>query len=323
MSSNALILGITGQDGAYLSNVLLKKGYTVSGLSRHTGTKECWRLDELGIRSDVELIEGDIQDASLIEETIKQLKPQEIYNLAAQSVSANVSFENPTETEETNLGGVEHILESIQKHSPDSRLFQASSSEMYGESTSATQSEKTPLSPINPYGESKAEAHMLVAKYRNNGLYTCSGILFNHESPLRGEKYVSRKITDGVARIKLGLADSITLGNLDAKRDWGFAGDYVEAMWLMLQQDTPQDFVISTGQTHSLREMLAIAFDHIEVDEWEAYIQQDERFMRASELPQLCGDSSKAHSILNWEPRVSFEDMVRMMVDADITRLQQ
>ncbi len=293
-------------------------------MARSTAAEDCWRLAELGIQDAVELLDGSIEDAALVESTVKRMQAQEIYNLAAQSVSANVSWQHPLETVHTNLYGTMYILESMRKHSSASRLFQASSSEMFGESKNAMQNEETPFSPRNPYATSKLAAHWLVKNYRReHGLAACSGILFNHESPLRGLKYVSRKISDGVARIHLKLEDSIILGNLDATRDWGFAGDYVEAMWRMLQCDNPDDFIIATGKTHTVRDILTAAFAHIGREDWAPYVRQDERYMRTAELPPLCGDSGKAQSILGWQPQVSFEAMVAMMVDADIKRLQR
>lgn len=324
MTKSAFITGITGQDGAYLSKLLLEKGYDVHGLARHADKSHCWRLCALEIEDEVQIVEGDITNQNMMETVIQDLQPDEIYNLAAQSVSADVSWEKPELTKETNTNGPTYILHAIQQYCAHTRFFQASSSEIYGKAAKATQSEKTAFHPNNPYAKSKLETHELVHTYReHHGIFACSGILFNHESPLRGMQYVTRKITDGVARIHCKLADSITLGNLDAKRDWGFAGDYVDAMWRMLQQDTPDDFVIATGTLHSIRDMLHIAFAHIGIEQWETYIQQDERFMRPSDLPPLCGDATKAKETLDWKPTVSFEQMVTMMVDADINCLQQ
>jgi GDPmannose 4,6-dehydratase len=324
MSNKAFITGVTGQDGAYLSQFLLNKGYDVYGLVRRLSTPNYWRLEELGIKDKVSIVEGDMTDAHSINSLVKNIRPLEVYNLAAQSF-VGTSWQQPSLTTEVNALGTLNILNAVKNFCPESKFYQASTSEMYGNSHTANfQDEMTPLHPRSPYAISKLAAHWFTINYRESyGMYSCSGILFNHESPLRGIEFVTRKITDGIAKIKLGLSDHIALGNLDAKRDWGFAGDYVEAMWLMLQQNEPDDFVISTGITHSVRDFLDAAFAAIGIADWSPYVRQDPRYMRPAELHELCGKSDKAQNKLGWSPRVTFSELVRMMVDADLRRLEQ
>jgi len=322
MKKRAFITGITGQDGAYLAQLLIKKGYEVYGLARRLSTPNYWRLEELGIKSDVCIVEGDIIDSYSLNTIVKSIRPLEIYNLAAQSFVAT-SWQQPVLTTEVNAIGTLNILNSIRLYSPESRFFQASTSEMYGNNhTDNKQDEATSFHPSSPYAISKLAAHWFTINHRESyGMYACSGILFNHESPLRGIEFVTRKITDGVARIKSGLLDYIELGNLEAKRDWGFAGDYVEAMWLMLQQEHPDDFVLCSGVNHSIGDFLDAAFQEIGIKNWTPYVKQDTRFMRPTELHKLCGKSYKAKKILGWEPTVNFKDLVAMMVEADLHRL--
>ena len=323
MAVKAFITGVTGQDGAYLSKLLLDKGYEVYGLVRRLSTPNYWRMEELGIKNDIRIVEGDMNDGFSMSSLIKSIQPLEVYNLAAQSF-VGTSWQQPVLTMETNAIGTLHLLNATKLYSPEARFYQASTSEMYGNShIDNSQDESTPLHPRSPYAISKLAAHGLTVNYRESyRMFACSGILFNHESPLRGIEFVTRKITDGVARIKLGLADNLALGNLDAKRDWGFAGDYVEAMWLMLQQDTPDDFVISTGVNHSVRDFLDVAFSEVGISDWSSYVTQDPRFMRPAELHELCGKNDKATKVLGWKPKVQFEELVKMMVAADLMRLE-
>lgn len=318
----ALITGITGQDGAYLSRLLLEKGYEVYGMVRRLSTPNTWRLEELGVRDDVCVVEGDMSDSHSLNALVRSIRPLEVYNLAAQSF-VGTSWQQPVLTMEANALGTLHLLNAVKHISPETRFYQASTSEMYGNSSIGNmQDETTPLHPCSPYAISKLAAHWLTINYRESyGLFACSGILFNHESPLRGIEFVTRKITDGVARIKLGLADHISLGNLEARRDWGFAGDYVEAMWLMLRQEKPDDFVISTGSNRSVRDFLSAAFREAGIADWTPYVKQDQRFMRPAEVHELLGRSDKAKRVLGWEPKVNFEELVKMMVEADLRRL--
>ncbi|MBU0766688.1 GDP-mannose 4,6-dehydratase [Patescibacteria group bacterium] len=324
MTKKAFITGVTGQDGAYLSQLLLEKGYEVYGLARRSSTPNYWRLEELGILDQVHIMEGDMNDAHSLGALIKSVKPLEVYNLAAQSF-VGASWQQPMLTTEVNTLGTLHLLNAVKLYCPETRFYQASTSEMYGNSHfDSPQDELTPLHPKSPYAISKLAAHWFTVNYRESfGLFACSGILFNHESPLRGIEFVTRKITDGVARIKFGLNDHIALGNLDAKRDWGFAGDYVKAMWLMLQQDNADDYVISTGVNHSVRDFLDTAFAAVGISNWEPYVRQDSKFMRPSELNELFGKSSKAQEKLGWKPKVSFEELVKMMVEADLKRIEK
>lgn len=322
MKRTAFVTGMTGQDGPYLAKLLLEKGYQVYGLVKRYSNPNLGNLKWLGIENDIELVTGDITDDSSINNLIRSIRPNEFYNLAAQSF-VGVSWELNKLTTEVNAVGPLNILNAIKMHSSTTRFYQASTSEMYGNSDGNKQTESTPFHPRSPYGVAKLYGHWITVNYRESyGLYACSGILFNHESPIRGREFVTRKITDGVARIKLGLADSITLGNLDAKRDWGFAGDYVEAMYLMLQQMDPSDYVIATGEQHSIRELLDVAFYHVGIPSWEQHVTTDPRYKRPAELHSLCGDSTRARKLLDWQPKTTFEQMIRDMVDADLIRLQ-
>lgn len=315
---SALITGITGQDGSYLAELLLSKGYKVYGMVRRSSVEKFDRIEH--IRSQIELIQGDLLDQYSLISALKQAKPREVYNLAAQSF-VPTSWAQPVLTAEFTAIGVTRMLESIRLVDPTIRFYQASSSEMYGQVRETPQTELTPFYPRSPYGVAKAYGHYITVNYRESyDLFAVSGILFNHESPRRGLEFVTRKVTDGVARIKLGLATELRMGNLDARRDWGFAGDYVEAMWLMLQQESADDYVIATGETHTVKKLVEIAFEHAGL-EWEKYVKLDAAFLRPAEVDLLVGDPSKAMKKLGWKPKVSFEQMTRMMVDADIERL--
>jgi GDPmannose 4,6-dehydratase len=316
----ALITGITGQDGSYLAEFLLSKGYKVYGMVRRSSVEKFERINHL--IGQVELVQGDLLDQFSLTTVLKEAKPQEVYNLAAQSF-VPTSWVQPVLTAEFTAIGVTRLLESIRYVDPSIKMYQASSSEMYGKVRETPQSELTPFYPRSPYGVAKAYGHYITVNYRESyNLFACSGILFNHESPRRGLEFVTHKVTDAVARIKLGIANELRLGNLDAKRDWGFAGDYVKAMWLMLQQTEPDDYVIATGKTYSVRELVEVAFGHVDLD-WQKYVKLDQAFLRPAEVDLLVGDSSKAKRILKWEPTVSFEEMIKMMVDADVARLSQ
>jgi GDPmannose 4,6-dehydratase len=322
MKRTAIVTGMTGQDGPYLAKFLLEQDYHVYGLVKRYSNPNLDNLAWLGIDQDVELVTGDITDDSIINNLVRSIKPTEFYNLAAQSF-VGASWELNKLTTEVNAMGPLNILNAIKMHSSNTRFYQASTSEMYGNSDGKQQSETTPFHPRSPYGVSKLYGHWITVNYRESyGLYACSGILFNHESPLRGREFVTRKVTDAVARIKLGLADSVTLGNLDARRDWGFAGDFVEAMYLMLQQPEARDYVIATGEQHSIGDLCRVAFEHVGIADWQGLIRSDPRFKRPAELHSLCGDSDRARSLLGWQPRVDFADMIRAMVDADLARLQ-
>lgn len=318
----AFITGVTGQDGAYLSQLLLSKGYEVFGLVRRLSTPNYWRLETLGVRSQVQIVEGDITDEHSLSSLVKNIQPDEVYNLAAQSF-VGTSWQQPILTTQVNTMGTLHLLNAVKLYCPKAKFYQASTSEMYGNShIDNTQDETTPLHPRSPYAISKLAAHWLTINYRESfQMFACSGILFNHESPLRGIEFVTRKITDGVARIKLGLSKEIALGNLDARRDWGFAGDYVVAMWLMLQQSSPDDYVISTGENHSVRDFLSAAFAEIGIEDWAPYVREDPAMIRPAELHELCGKSEKAKQKLGWIPKVGFRELVKMMVEADVRRL--
>ena len=318
-AKRALITGVTGQDGAYLAQLLLQKGYAVTGIVRrssHAGVFD-HRLKWLGILDDVELVDGNLLDQSALLRIVQAAKPDEIYNLAAQSFVTS-SWQQPLLTGQvTGLGAV-HMLECLRSAAPQARYYQASTSELFGKVRESPQSETTPFYPRSPYGVSKLYAHWITINYRESyDLYTCNGILFNHESPRRGLEFVTRKITHAVASIKHGQAKQLPLGNLDARRDWGFAGDFVRAMWLMLQQDTPDDFVIATGVDRTIREFCQTAFACVDLD-WEQYVTLDKRFLRPAEVEILRGDPSKAKRVLAWEPEVSFEEMVRLMVERDL-----
>jgi GDPmannose 4,6-dehydratase len=322
MKKTAIVTGMTGQDGPYLAKHLLEQDYKVYGLVKRYSNPNLQNLEWLGIEHDVELITGDITDENSMNHMCKSLRPTEFYNLAAQSF-VGISWDLNKLTTEVNALGPLNILNALKTHSANTKFYQASTSEMYGNSDGGKQNETTPVHPRSPYGVSKLYAHWITVNFRESyGLFACSGILFNHESPLRGREFVTRKITDGVARIALGLEDSITLGNLDARRDWGFAGDFVEAMHMILQQDEANDYVISTGTQHTIGELLDIAFKHAGIEDYQSYVKSDPRFKRPAELHSLCGDSSRAQNILGWKPKTSFEDMVRKMVDADLERLK-
>jgi GDPmannose 4,6-dehydratase len=320
MAKRALITGITGQDGSYLAELLLEKGYEVTGVVRRSSAPNLWRIEHLLDR--IELRAADLLDQLSLIRVLADVKPQELYNLAAMSF-VPASWDQPMLTGEFNAQGVTRVLEAIRQVDPEIRLYQASSSEMYGKVREVPQTELTPFYPRSPYGVSKVFAHYITVNYRESyNLFAVSGILFNHESPRRGLEFVTRKVTDGVARIKLGIADSLALGNLDAQRDWGFSGDYVRAMWLMLQQGQPDDYVIATGQSHSVRELVEVAFDRVNLD-WRRYVRLDPKFLRPAEVDRLIGDASKAGSALGWYPEIDFPALVRMMVDADLERLSR
>ena len=319
MSKKALITGITGQDGSYLSEFLLEKGYEVYGMVRRASLDRFDRIDH--IKDRIHLVQGDLTDQSSLDEAVKEIGPEEVYNLAAQSF-VPTSWNQPTLTGEVTGIGTTRLLEAVRKLKPDARFYQASSSEMFGKVREVPQTELTPFHPRSPYGVAKVYGHFITVNYRESyNLFACSGILFNHESPRRGLEFVTRKITHGVARIKLGLANELRLGNLDAKRDWGFAGDYVKAMWLMLQQTEPDDYVVATGETHSVREFVETAFGAAALD-WKKYVVIDPKFLRPAEVELLVGDPAKARKKLGWEPKVTFGELVQMMVDADIKGLK-
>jgi GDPmannose 4,6-dehydratase len=314
----ALITGVTGQDGSYLAELLLEKGYEVFGMTRRASTENLERIGHLVDR--VTLIQGDLLDPHSLASALRESEPQEVYNLAAQSF-VPTSWNQPVLTAEFTAVGVTRLLEAIRAVDPAIRFYQASSSEMFGKVREVPQTELTPFHPRSPYGVAKVYGHYITVNYRESyGLYAVSGILFNHESPRRGLEFVTRKVTDGVARIKLGLTDELRLGNREARRDWGFAGDYVEAMWLMLQQDEPYDYVVAMGEEHSVQELVELAFGHAGL-EWERHVVEDPRFMRPAEVDHLVGDASKARERLGWTPQTSFRQLVEMMVDADLARL--
>jgi GDPmannose 4,6-dehydratase len=314
----ALITGITGQDGSYLAELLLEKGYEVYGIVRRASTTNYWRLEHMLDR--IQLRPADLLDQLSLIRVIADVRPHEFYNLAAMSF-VPASWDQPLLTGEFNSQGVTRGLEAVRQVDPTIRFYQASSSEMFGKVREIPQTELTPFYPRSPYGVSKVYAHYITVNYRESyNLFAVSGILFNHESPRRGLEFVTRKVTDGVARIKLGLADSLTLGNLDAQRDWGFAGDYVRAMWLMLQQDRADDYVIATGQSHSVRELVDVAFAHVGLD-WRQHVRTDPKLLRPAEVDHLIGDASKARRTIGWTPEVDFATLVRMMVDSDLGRL--
>ena len=319
MKKKALITGITGQDGSYLSELLLEKGYEVYGMVRRASVE---RFDRIAhIQDRINLVQGDLTDQSSLDEAVKTIQPDEVYNLAAQSF-VPTSWNQPTLTGEVTGIGTTRLLESVRKIKPDARFYQASSSEMFGKVREVPQTEMTPFHPRSPYGVAKVYGHFITVNYRESyNIYACSGILFNHESPRRGLEFVTRKITYHVAKIKLGLAKELRLGNMDAKRDWGFAGDYVEAMWLMLQQSEPDDYVVSTGETHSVENFVSLAFEHAGLD-WKKYVVIDPKFMRPAEVDLLVGSPEKAKKQLGWTPKVSFSELVKMMVDADIKLLK-
>lgn len=315
MMKTALITGITGQDGSYLAEFLLDQGYRVIGMQRRTSTETVGRIAHLIDR--IELVQGDLLDQLSLIDLMQRFRPAEVYNLAAQSF-VPTSWQQAVLTGEFTALGVTRVLEAIRLVNPETRFYQASSSEMFGKVREVPQREITPFYPRSPYGVSKVYGHWITVNYRESyNLFACSGILFNHESPRRGLEFVTRKVTHGVARIKLGLANELNLGNLDAQRDWGYAPDYVRAMWLMLQQDQPDDFVVSTGRTHTVQRLCELAFAAAGLD-WQEYVRIDPRFLRPAEVDLLVGDATKARTSLGWEPSVSFEHMVELMVDADI-----
>ena len=319
MQKTALITGITGQDGSYLAEFLLEKGYRVVGMTRRTSTEVHERIQH--IVQDIEFVSGDLLDQTSITNIVQDTQPDEVYNLAAQSF-VPASWTQPVLTGEFTALGVTRVLEAIRAVNPKIRFYQASSSEMFGKVRAVPQNEDTPFYPRSPYGVAKLYGHWITVNYRESyDMFAVSGILFNHESSRRGLEFVTRKISDGAARIKLGLAKELRLGNLDARRDWGFAGDYVRAMWLMLQQDAPDDYVIATGRTHEVREFVRIAFEAAGLGSYEPYVKIDPRFVRPAEVDLLIGDPAKAKKQLGWEPEVSFEQLVEMMVKADIDRL--
>jgi GDPmannose 4,6-dehydratase len=318
MSKRAIITGITGQDGSYLAELLLSKGYEVTGVVRRASAPSFWRIEHLLDR--ITLRPGDLLDQLSLLRIIEDVRPQEFYNLAAMSF-VPASWDQPLLTGDFNAMGVTRLLEAVRHVDPGIKLYQASSSEMYGRVREVPQTELTPFYPRSPYGVSKVFGHYITVNYRESyGLFAVSGILFNHESPRRGLEFVTRKVTDGVARIKLGLADHLALGNLDAMRDWGFAGDYVHAMWMMLQQPQADDYVIATGVSHSVRDLVQVAFGHAGLD-WQKYVRIDPALLRPAEVDHLIGDASKAKTVLNWQPKVTFEGLIQMMVDEDLARL--
>lgn len=321
MTKRAFVTGVTGQDGAYLSRLLLSKGYEVGGLVRRQSNPNFERLEWLGIKNEVQLFPGDLADVSSLQNIIKKFKPDEVYNLAAQSF-VRTSFEQPILTAHTTAIGAVNMLEAIRLADSPARFYQASTSEMFGGVHKERQSEKTPFYPRSPYGVAKLYAHWITVNYRESySMFACSGILFNHESPLRGLEFVTRKVTDGVARIKLGLQDKLKLGNLDAKRDWGHAKDYVEAMYLMLQQDHPDDYVVATGRTTTVRDMCEIAFRYVGLN-YEDYVEIDPNLYRPAEVDVLLGDPTKAKEKLGWEAKTTLEEMIVEMVDADLRRIK-
>jgi GDPmannose 4,6-dehydratase len=320
MTKTALITGITGQDGSYLAEFLLERGYRVCGMTRRTSTMTVDRIAHILDR--IELVQGDLLDQNSLANALIDVQPAEVYNLAAQSF-VPTSWNQPVLTGEFTALGVTRVLEAIRQVNPEIRFYQASSSEMFGLVTESPQHELTRFHPRSPYGVAKVYGHWITVNYRESfGLYAAGGILFNHESPRRGLEFVTRKISDGVARIKLELADKLPLGNLEAKRDWGFAGDYVRAMWLMLQQPTADDYVVATGATHSVREFCEAAFGHVGLD-YRDHVVTDPALVRPAEVDLLVGDASKARRELGWEPTVAFEELVEMMVDADVDRLEE
>jgi len=316
----ALITGITGQDGSYMAELLLSKGYEVFGIVRRSSVKKFDRIET--IIDDIELVEGDLTDQSSLDTVIHAVQPDEVYNLAAQSF-VPVSWNQPVLTVDVTGLGVIRILEAIRRHRPTAKFLQASSSEMFGKVQETPQTEKTPFYPRSPYGAAKVFGHYITVNYRESyGLFACSAMGFNHESPRRGLEFVTRKVTHQVAKIKCGLAKKLLMGNLDSKRDWGFAGDYVRAMWMILQQPKPDDFVLATGKTHSIRELLEVAFSAVGLD-WKKHVEIDPRLIRPAEVDHLCGDATKAREKLGWEPEVGFEELIKMMVEADLVQVQK
>lgn len=320
MTKRALVTGITGQDGAYLSKLLLEKGYEVYGLTARRSTDTSWRLRELGIHGDIRFLEGDLADACSVQRAVLKSTPDEVYNLGAQSF-VGTSWDQPVTTGVVDGLGVTHVLEAIRQFRPETRFYQASTSEMFGLIQAELQDETTPFYPRSPYGVAKLYGHWITVNYRESfGLHASSGILFNHESPLRGIEFVTRKVTDAVARIKLGKQKELRLGNIDAKRDWGFAGDYVEAMWLMLQQDKPDDYVVATGITTTVRDMCRLAFAHVGLD-YQDHVVIDPQFFRPAEVDVLLGNPAKAKAQLGWSPKTDLEALITSMVEADLRRV--
>jgi len=320
VKKKALITGVTGQDGSYLAEFLLEQGYEVIGMVRRSSTVNFQRIHH--IQDKVTLVQGDLLDQTSLMDIMREYRPQEVYNLAAQSF-VPTSWKQPVLTGEFTALGVTRMLEAVRMVDPTIRFYQASSSEVFGKVREVPQSERTPFYPRSPYGVAKVYGHWITVNYRESyDLFACSGILFNHESPRRGLEFVTRKVTHGAARIKLGLAKELHLGNLEAKRDWGFAGDYVQAMWLMLQQDHADDYVVATGQTHSVRELCEEAFSYLGLN-WQNHVVVDPTLIRPAEVDQLVGDASKARRLLGWQPRVSFPELIRMMVDADLDLLRK
>ena len=316
----ALITGITGQDGSYLAELLLEKGYRVVGMVRRSSTENFERIAHL--RERVDLRQADLLDQLSLIDVLRAVEPDEIYNLAAQSF-VPTSWQQPVLTAEFDAVGVTRLLEAVRLVAPGARFYQASSSEMFGQVRETPQRETTPFYPRSPYGVAKVYGHFITVNYRESyNIYTCSGILFNHESPRRGREFVTRKVSDGAARVKLGLARELRLGNLEARRDWGFAGDYVDAMWRMLQQARADDYVVATGESHTVRELVEIAFGTLGLD-WRQHVREDPALLRPAEVERLVGDASKARRVLGWAPRVSFRELVEMMVRADVERLQR
>ncbi|MFO0844435.1 MAG: GDP-mannose 4,6-dehydratase, partial [Gemmataceae bacterium] len=319
MAKTAFITGVTGQDGSYLAELLLNKGYRVCGMVRRSSTENFERIGH--VRDRIELYQADLLDQTSIAGVLAQTQPDEVYNLAAQSFVAT-SWHQPVLTAEYTAVGVTRMLDAIRQVCPKAKFYQASSSEMYGKVLEVPQREETPFYPRSPYGVAKVYGHYITVNYRESyGMFACSGILFNHESPRRGLEFVTRKITHHVAKIKCGEAKELRLGNLNSKRDWGFAGDYVKAMWLMLQQDQPDDFVVGTGETHTVQEFVEIAFGHVGLD-WRKYVVIDPKFVRPAEVDLLLADPGKAKRVLGWEPTVSFEGLVKMMVDSDLAQVR-
>ncbi|HQJ11237.1 MAG TPA: GDP-mannose 4,6-dehydratase [Anaerolineae bacterium] len=315
----ALITGVTGQDGSYLAEFLLEKGYHVIGMVRRSSTVNFTRIEH--IQDDITLVSGDLLDQGSLMALLREYRPTEIYNLAAQSF-VPTSWQQPVFTGEVTALGVTRMLEAIRAVDPGIRFYQASSSEMFGKVQEVPQTEHTPFYPRSPYGVAKVYGHWITVNYRESfNIFACSGILFNHESSRRGLEFVTRKVTHAVARIALGLTDHVSLGNLDARRDWGYAGDYVRAMWLMLQQDAPDDYVVGTGETHSVQELCEVAFAHVGLD-YRDYVRQDPRFMRPAEVDLLISNPAKARARLGWQPEVSFQQLIEMMVDADLALLR-
>ena len=315
----ALITGVTGQDGSYLAEFLLEKGYHVIGMVRRSSTVNFTRIEH--IQDDITIVSGDLLDQGSLMALLREYRPTEVYNLAAQSF-VPTSWQQPVFTGEVTALGVTRMLEAIRAVDPSIRFYQASSSEMFGKVQEVPQTERTPFYPRSPYGVAKVYGHWITVNYRESfNIFACSGILFNHESSRRGLEFVTRKVTHAVARIALGLADHVSLGNLDARRDWGYAGDYVRAMWLMLQQDAPDDYVVGTGETHSVQELCEVAFAHVGLD-YRDYVRQDPRFMRPAEVDLLISNPAKARARLGWQPEVSFRQLIEMMVDADMALLR-